>query len=70
MQNTFDAKEIVGRLPVMSMQFLFMPANPGVELKKIPTPLERKLERNFAAWMMAPVKTIEADFRLTILSTF
>ena len=40
----------------MSMQFSFTPANLGVEVKKIPTPLERKLKRNFAARrMMAPL---------------
>ena len=48
-QNALYAKVIVGRLPVMSMQFSFRPANLGVEVKKISTPLEGKLKRNFVA---------------------
>ena len=49
MQNALYAKMIVGRLPVMLMLFSFTPANLGVEVKKISTPLEGKLKKNFAA---------------------
>ena len=69
--NTLVRQGLVGRIPVISMQLQFMPLNPGVEVKKIPALLERKLKRNFVAWKMTtPIKTIEAAFRLTALSTF
>ena len=43
----------------------------GCEWKNIPTSIEGKIKINFVVWRMTkPVKTINADFPLTIPSTF
>ena len=48
-QIALYARELVGRSHVMSTELSFMPENAGVVVKKISTPLEGKLKRNFAA---------------------